>query len=54
MVIGTGEVLGSTIVAADNVKVGLDDRTELGSLTISLYGSNVGIPKGALIGVPIE
>ena len=32
MVIGTGEVLGSTLGAANNVKIGLDDGTEMGSL----------------------
>ena len=32
MVLVTGEVLGSTIGAANNVKIGLDDGTELGSL----------------------
>ena len=46
-------VLGYILVAADNVKFGLDDRAELGSLTGSLEVSNVGIPKGTLLGVPI-
>ena len=32
MVISTGEVLGSTLGAANNVKIGLDDGTEMGSL----------------------
>ena len=32
MVLVTGEVLGSTLGAANNVKIGLDDGTELGSL----------------------
>ena len=54
MVPGTGEVLGYILVAADNVKFGLDDRAELGSLTGSLEGSNAGIPNGALLGVPLE
>ena len=54
MILGTGEVLGSTLVAAENVKVGLDDGTELGSLTGSLEVSNVGIPKSALLGVTIK
>ena len=50
MVIGTSEVLGSTLGAADNVKIGLDDGTEMGSLVGSLDGSNVGIPNGAFLG----
>ena len=54
MVPGTGEVLGYVLVPADNVKFVLDDRAELGSLTGSLEGSNIGIPKGVLLGVPIE
>ena len=54
MVHGTGEALGYILVAVDNVKFGLDDRADLGSLTSSLEGSNFGIPKGALFGVPIE
>ena len=54
MVPVSGEVLGYTLVAADNVKVELDDRAELGSLTVSLEISNVGIPKGAFLGVPIK
>ena len=54
MVLDTGEVFGSTLVASDNVKNGLDDGTELGSLVVSLEVSNVGIPKGALIGDQIE
>ena len=53
MVPGTGGVLGYILVAAENVKFGLDDRAELGSLTGSLEVSNVGIPNGALIVVPI-
>ena len=53
MVPGTGEVLGYILVAADNVKIGLDDRANLGSLTGSHEGSNVVIPKGSLLGVPI-
>ena len=32
MVLGTGEVLGSTLGSANNVKIGHDDGTELGSL----------------------
>ena len=51
---GTGEVLGYILVAAENVKFLLDDRADLGFLTGSLEGSNVSIPKGALLGVPIE
>ena len=54
MVPGTGEVIGYILLAADNVKFGLDDRAELGSLTGSLEGSDDGIQKGGLIGVPIE
>ena len=54
MVPGTGEVIGYILVASDNFKFGLDDKAELGSLTGSLEGSNVGIPKGELLGVPIE
>ena len=50
MVLGTGEVLGSTLKAADNVKIGIDDGTGLGSLVGSLEGSTVGISKGALLG----
>ena len=54
MILVTVEVLGSTLVAAENVKVGLDDGTKMGSLTVSLEGSNDGIPKGLLLWVPIE
>ena len=54
MVPGTGEVLGYILVAADTVKFGLGDRAEMGYLTGSLEGSNVGTPKGSLLGVPIE
>ena len=54
MVIGTGEVLGSTLGAANNVKIGLDNRTELVSLVGSLEGYNVGIPKGSFLGDQIE
>ena len=54
MVPGTCEVLGYILVTEENVKFGLDYRSELGYLTGSLEGSNVGIPKGALLGVPIE
>ena len=50
MVPGTGEVIGYIPVAAENVNVGIDDRAELGSLKVS----NVVIPKGELLGVPIE
>ena len=50
----TGEVLGYILVAADNVKFVLNYRYELVSLTGSLEGSNVDIPKGALLGIPIE
>ena len=53
MVPGTSEVLGYILVAADNVKIGLDDRVNLGSLTGSHEGSNIGIPKGAWLGVTI-
>ena len=45
-------MLGYIIVAADNVKFGLDDRAEMDSLTGYLEGSNFGIPKGELLGVP--
>ena len=54
MVPGTGEVLGSILEASENVKIVLDDRADLSSLTGSLEVSNVEIPKGALIGVTIE
>ena len=54
MVPGTGEVLGYILLAAENIKFGLDNRADLGSLAGSLEGSNVGTPKGALLGVPIE
>ena len=54
MVPGTGELLGCILVSAENVKFGLDDRAELGSLIGSLEGFNDGIPKGALLGVTIE
>ena len=54
MVLVTGEVLGSTIGAAKNVKIGLDDETNLVSLVGSLEGSNVGIPKGEFLGDQIE
>ena len=42
MVLGTGELLVSTLGAANNIKIGLDDGTDLGSLVGSLEGSNVG------------
>ena len=54
MVLGTGEVLGSTIEAENNVKIGLDYGTEMGSLVGSLEGSNIGIPKGEFLGYQIE
>ena len=54
VVLDTGEVLGSTLGAADNVKIGLDNGSELGSLVGSLEVSNVGIPKGLLFGDKIE
>ena len=47
-------MLGYILVAADNVKFVLYDRSDMGSLTSSLEGSNGGIPKCALLGVPIE
>ena len=53
MVPGTVEVFGYILVAAYNVRFGLDDRADLGSLTVSLEGSKDGIPKDALLGVPI-
>ena len=54
MVLGTGEVLGYTLGAADNLKIGINDITDLGSLVGSLEGYNVGIPKGALLGGKFE
>ena len=54
IVLVTGEVLESTLGAAKNVKIGLDDGTELGSLVGSLEGSKVGIPKVAFLGDQIE
>ena len=54
MVPGSGEVIGYILVAIDNVKFVLDDIAELGSLTVSLKGSNVGIPKDSFLGVSIE
>ena len=54
MVLGTGEVLDYTLGAAKNVKIGLDDETEIGLLAGYLEGSNVGITKGALLGYQIE
>ena len=54
MVLVTGEVLGSTLRAANNVKIGIDDGTELVSLVAPLEGSNVGIPKGEFLGGQIE
>ena len=54
MVLGTGEVLGSTIGAANNVKIGIDDGTDMGSLVGSLGGSNVGITNGVFLGNQIE
>ena len=47
-------MLGSTLGAADNVNIGLDDGTYLGSLVGSLEVSNVDIPKGALLGDQIK
>ena len=54
MLLGTGEVLVSTLGAANNVKICLDDGTELGFLVGSLEGSNAVIPEGALLGDKIE
>ena len=54
MVLGNGEVLGSTLGDANHVKIGIDDGTEIGFLVGSLEGSNVGIPKFAFLGDQIE
>ena len=54
MLLGTGEVFGSTLGASNNVKIGLYYGTELGSLVGYLEGFNVGIPKGAFLGGQIE
>ena len=54
MVLVTGEFLGSTLGAANNIKIGIDDGTELGSLLVSLEGYNVLIPKYALLEDKIE
>ena len=54
IVLGIGEVLGSTLGAANNVKIGIDDVTDMGSLVGSVEGSNVGIPKGEFLGGQIE
>ena len=54
MLLGTGEVIGSTLGAGNNVKIGLDDGTDLGYLVGSLEGYNFGIPKGAFLGYQIE
>ena len=54
IVLGTGGVLGYTLGSENNVKIGLDDGTELGSLVGSLEGYNVGIPKGDFLGDQIE
>ena len=54
MVPGTGEVLGYTLVSADNFKIGIYDGTDMVSLVGSLEGSNVGIPKGTLLEDQIE
>ena len=43
-------MIGYTLGAANNVKIGLDDGNNLGSLVGSLEGYNVGIPKGAFLG----
>ena len=40
MLIGNGEVLGSKLGAANHVKIGLDDGTDLGSLVGFIEGSN--------------
>ena len=54
MVLGTGEVIGSTLGDSNSVKIGLDDGTDMGSLVGSLEDYNVGIPKGAFLGDKIE
>ena len=54
MVLSTGELLGSTIGAADNIKTGLYDGTEVPRICSNLEGSNGGIPKGAFLGYQIE
>ena len=54
MVLGTGEVIGSTLGTSNTVKIELDDGTDLVSLVGPLEGSNVGIPKGAFLGDKIE
>ena len=46
MVLYPVEVFGYTLVGADKVKVDIDNRNELGSLTGSLEGSPYGIPCG--------
>ena len=45
-VLGPAEVIGSTLGGADEVKVELDDGTDMVSLNGSLEGSNDGIPYG--------
>ena len=54
MILGTGEVLVSTVGDANNVKIGLDDGTDLSSLVGYLEGSNVVIPKDVFFGDQIE
>ena len=54
MVLGSVEVFGSTFGAANDVKIGLYNGTDLVSQVGSLEGYNVGIPKCAFLGDQIE
>ena len=50
MVLDPVEVFGYTPGGADKVKVELGYGTGLGYLTVSLEGSNDGIPYGSFLG----
>ena len=49
-VFNDGELLSSTLGAADGITLGLDEGTELGSPDCSFDNSNEGKPEGSLLG----